>query len=420
MSQVLFPARRSRRAAPAVPTSSMTINVALYPYLPRLSQFQTVLQNAWNALYPTVDLNFVNYDCYSQDPDSSTGLDVFVFDSIFLSYFVSQGYLMQLTPAQIDNPLDFMGYTLAASKLGSTPYGIPYLGCVSTFYSRAGDMALDQALSLSSIYQLMGDSSDPTNPQPPPDQGLLIDFTGGTTDACLYLQTVMEISDSYPTDPDLPPPSNLNQNSISNLQQLVKMAGLAQAQFDDPGFDRVNWFSGGLGRAFVGVTETLCSFPPTAIADVNIRVLPLSDMRIGQPFYVDLVSVSAYIDPAKTALAIELANLMASAQVMYASMVPDKTGDNPQYLIPARGSVFAALIDLAPKYQEMADIVLFHVDYPFQIGAQSRPWLNSTKTDIRNAILNIPGGPRVLGEMFDDTRPGWEELSHPVNLFRKK
>src|SRR2546423_11161240 len=107
-----------------VPTSGApptTLNVALYPYVPRLDQFKQAVKNAWTQKEPNVTLNFVDWDCYSTDPPAD--LDVFVYDGIFLDYFVSKGYLAPLTPDQIDNFGDLLTYAKSDTRVNNQYYG---------------------------------------------------------------------------------------------------------------------------------------------------------------------------------------------------------------------------------------------------------------------------------------------------------
>lgn len=410
--------RKGWRMPKAAPDGRPILNVALYPYAPRPAQFESVLTNAWRRLYPDVGLNYVDYDCYHRDPPDD--LDVFVLDTIYLSYFVAQGYLLPLGISQIDKWMDFMGYALAGCRVNGTYYGIPYLGCANMLFYRDGDARLAQADGLSEVYGVLGNNPAPENPQPPQGQGLLVDFTGATTDACLYLQTVMEINDQYPTDPYLPAPDSLDRPAIGNLQLMTLMAGVAQASYGDPGDQRITWFTQGYGRAMINVTETLCSLPYSMVNDYRFHVMPLAAQRISQPFFVDGVGINSKIDPSKRDLAVALANLMTGYDVMYNSMIPDRPGDNPQYLIPVRGSVFADLIDIAPLYREIADAVLSHVDQSFRIGTGSRTWIDDVGGVIRRAILNISDEWKFTDEMFDDTEPLPADKSKPVNLFRRK
>src|SRR5262245_46589320 len=86
------PSPQVKRAGTAG-AAGTSLKVGLYPYVPNIAQFQTVIANAWGQVQPNVTLNWASsWDGgYDMDPDSS--YDVFVFDAINLSYFQSQGYL---------------------------------------------------------------------------------------------------------------------------------------------------------------------------------------------------------------------------------------------------------------------------------------------------------------------------------------
>jgi thiamine pyridinylase len=133
-----------RRLAKAHHEAQITsLNLALYEYVPRLDQFKQVITAAWAQQAPGIQLNYVDWDCYSQDPPKN--LDVFVFDGIFLDYFVASGFLSPLQPNEINNPADFLPYALNDSKIGNVNYAIPQIGCGSILFYRKGDTALQRA-----------------------------------------------------------------------------------------------------------------------------------------------------------------------------------------------------------------------------------------------------------------------------------
>lgn len=102
------------------------LNVALYPYVPRLEQFKETISAAWKKVEPTVSLNFVSQKQwdggYSTDPTGK--IDVFVFESLFLEYFQNQGYLAALQEDEIDNLKDIPDYVVNDIKLDGKLYGI--------------------------------------------------------------------------------------------------------------------------------------------------------------------------------------------------------------------------------------------------------------------------------------------------------
>ncbi|MEN9865146.1 MAG: hypothetical protein RL748_736, partial [Pseudomonadota bacterium] len=66
---------------------AVSLNVALYPYVPRPQQFQAAVTAAWSRVEPGVTLNFISDESkwdggYSTDP--AADIDVFVFDAMYL------------------------------------------------------------------------------------------------------------------------------------------------------------------------------------------------------------------------------------------------------------------------------------------------------------------------------------------------
>lgn len=367
-----------------------SLNVAIYPYLPRPQQFKDQLTQAWNNLQTGVALNYVDYDCYSSDPPDS--LDVFVFDGMYYSYFMSQNYLMQIPISSVNDWTGFMNYAWSAVRTSNTTVNaLPYLGCSNVYFYRKSDWALSQlrANGIDSLYALLGNSTDPQNPQPPPRQGLLIDYSGSTTDATLYVMAQMNLNNNYSSNPVLPPLSQIDYNAINHLREYTNMAGVAQASYQDPGTQRINWFTQGYGRSLVGITENLCSFPPAYLDSVSFRILPTADtwLPITEEFFVDMASINSKLTSDKYPYALQLLNLMTSYNVMYASMVPTTAGQNPQFLIPVRGRVLADLMNVHPLYVNMASMMLNYYDQPFLLGPTSRSWLTANKSGIRQLLL---------------------------------
>lgn len=97
-----------------------TLVVGLYPYVPRLDQFQGAITAEWSKVRPDLSLRFLSVDDwdggYSDDPPPQA--DVYVFDAMFFEYFRSQGWLEPMSADEIDD-LDDMRSTESRS-MGST------------------------------------------------------------------------------------------------------------------------------------------------------------------------------------------------------------------------------------------------------------------------------------------------------------
>ena len=401
---MLRPVRKALEAPPEA-----VLNVGLYPYVPRPGQFEVVVDAAWRVDHPDVALNFVDYDCYQSDPDPA--VDVFGFDCIYMSHLAEAGFTAPISGDQIQNAVDFFPWSFEACQYDGGFYGIPYLGCAYSLIYRDGDDALDDALSLEAVYEVVGPAPDQSDPTPLPRKGLVLDLTGGTTDACFYLTSYEEIVNSYPPDPPLPDPDELDPRVIADLKTLRDMAGFAQASQEDPASEQVTWFVDGLGEALVGPTEIMSYFPPATVAASKLHVLPFDVQRATQPFYVDAIGINGAIDPSKLELALELANLVASSQSMVASLVPTGTSPNPQYLISVRPSVLAKLAGTWPAYEMIETLVTSHTGSPLRIGPTSRTWLDATKAAICAAIFD---GKQVCAAEF----PHPAQTNLPVHILR--
>lgn len=364
---------------------------------------------AWQSIHPEIALNWCSYDCYHDDPPPT--IDVFAFDTIFARYFINQQYLQAFPVMDLN---DFLPWSLTGLTVNSEwVWAIPYLGCLNTLIYRAGDSQLGAPnLTNPDLLDIVGISPD-TSPEPPPGSGLLIDLTGGTTDACMYLQTVMENAGNYPVDPSLPPWTNLNQEALTDLRQLVEMAGLQQASYVDPNSVRLDWFMAGRGRALVGLTETLGFLTNAEVSGLAFRPLPIADSPVATiPLFADAWAVNAAIDPTKVGIATDFATMAASPQVTLSALMPPSSAQTPQYLTPVRSSVLAKLASIYPMYGIIESLVGSAQTAAFRIGPGSRSWLATNAAGIRNEILGTEFA-------FDETTLPVGYASTPAGIWRR-
>lgn len=364
------------------------LRVALFPYVPAPQQMQDVISRRWKERHPDVPVEFVKWDGYKKDPDPD--LDVFEFDAIFLEHVVRNNFASPLNLSEIENVQDLLAFALSGSMVDGIPYGIPRLACTSVLFYRKRDREIEVAQSLRNLLEVMGES-DGNQPEPPKGKGLLLDLTGGTTCACLYLDAVSDLSRNYSVTPELPAPDRINEEAISNLSLLTRMAGKAQVLFENYDGQRSRWFGDGLGRAFIGFTENLYQVPKAAHENIRIRSLPLAQDNAANLFFVDVLSISATISGKRRHLALELANVCASREVMLECLLPESSERSPQYLLPVRKSLLydQRLVEAAPLYKDLQSIL---EDSPrtFRLGTASRDWLRKTKAIIQGRITGQP------------------------------
>lgn len=366
-------------------TPQTTLVVGLYPYVPRLDQFQAAITEAWAEARPDVALRFLSSDewdgGYSQDPPSEA--DVYVFDAMFFDDFRSRSWLEPMSAGEIDELSDFVAYAIDGVEVDGRYYAIPQLGCGNILFFLKDDAQLAAADTLSEIEAALSTCTY-TSEIPPDQRGLMIDMAGGTTNAGLYLDTVNSITGQVP--PPLPwSPSQINPQAMSNMRRLLAMASYENgtSSLEEP-YQRGTWFGRGWGRALVGYTEAMSAMGAQMRAEIGFKVMPLSDDDRSTMFFADVIGVNATTRGRGTRdLAVRLANVMASKATMVASIGPGAGNPYPQYLMATRPSIFHALGTSFPIYDRMYGLITSGNPAMFNLGDQARAWLAAMKDTLR-------------------------------------
>jgi thiamine pyridinylase len=345
--------------------------------VPRVEQFEEVLAAVWRTRHPDVALRFVAWDCYSSDPPAD--LDVFVFDAVFLERFRRRG-LLQPLPAQALEPADdFLPAATAAAIESGGLWGVPQFLCADLLLYREGDEELERAEGLADVVAALGRSTAP-GPLPPAGDGLLVDLSDPGFVGLFYVQAYEDRMGQYTEDPPLPwRASRVNAEALRSVRALLRMAGAPQARYVAADqFQRARWFGQGHGRALVSFAEGLSALGADEAAETEFKLLPLANGQDVPLFYVDLAAVNSALgtgDGRTLALATELVALMGSPDVMLASLQSRPGDASPQYILPARRSVFRGLAQTYPVYAELYRLVRAAGPRPFLLGTESRTWL---------------------------------------------
>ena len=375
---------RPAQGTPETAPQQTTLVVALYPYVPRMDQFQKAITAAWSNDHPDVALSFLTakeWDGgYSIDPPANA--DVYVFDAMFLDFFRSRGWLEPMQAGEIDHLADFVPYAIQGVQSDGQYYAIPQLGCANILFYQQTDTALAQATTLSQIKEAL-DQCTYSSKIPPDRRGLMIDMSGGTTNASLYLDVAHSLTGQYPLP--LPSgPSEINPDAMSNMRLLLALASYENGTSGESvPYEHATWFSNGWGRALVGYTESMSTMSAETLAGIGFKVMPLSDNDQRALFYADVIGINTATRQRGTRdLAVELANVMAAGATMVASIGPDQ-GNAPQYLMATRPSVFQTLGQSFPIYNQMYGLITANQPIMFGVSDQSKAWLSAMKNTIR-------------------------------------
>lgn len=361
-----------------------SLNVALYGYVPDTQRFENAVQDAWEIVEPDVDLNFVDWDCYEDTP--AQNLDVFVFDSIYLQSYVNEGYLLSISEDQIAGKDDLLPFALSGCTMDDTIYAIPQIICTNLLYYRNDDTQMANVNTVTELYQLLGER-DSESIIPGLNEGLLFDMSGGTSNVCLYLDALIDQRQMYTNYAQLP--NVFEDKVVSYLKMLQSMAGAAQANYwpdDDDAYVRAKWFAEGKGRVYLGYTEAMSSMGDF-VNNVNFKTISYSQYSNIPLFYGDVIGINSDISANKQELAIELVNTIAAKDTMVAALSPDENILYPQYLLPARTSVYEAMSSDYPIYGRLGEIADNPNNKLFLLGPDAEAWLSNVKS-ILSELLN--------------------------------
>ena len=366
---------------------AQTLNVALYPYVPRPRQFETTIRAAWMQVQPNVQLNFINdtnvWDGgYNTDPPPQT--DIYVFDAMYFEDFRARGLLVAMAPSEIQNADDFLAYARNAVIVDGKYYAIPQLGCANILFYNVNDPAVANATTLGQLQSTLNQCTY-TSEIPPDRRGLMLDMAGRTTNATLYLDIAHSVNGTYP----LPLSNAPDPAFIAEQRIMLTLASFwnGTSKSKTP-YVRGVWFNGGYGRAFIGFTESMSVMSQTTLSTIGFKVMPLSNTTGEQPlFYVDAIGVnSTTISRGTRDLAVQLANLIAATDTVVASFRSPQSDTNPQYLMSVRHSVFQRLSQQYPVYQRMYQLAQSSNPVAFKLSAEGRSWVQSAGKTIREQV----------------------------------
>ena len=380
----------SAEAGEKAPDSKLTLEVALYPYVPDPDAFRQAVRDAWTPEHPDVGLHFVEWDCYVSDPDPE--LDVFVFDAIYLSSFVEEGYLLPIPEDKIRNREDLFPFALEGCRSDGTLYALPQMLCTEFLYTRKDDSVLSDVSDLPALYDVLGDRKT-RSVIPEENEGLLINLSDTPTKTTMYLDALMDERQAYTDYSRLPSASALSAPVLERLEDIWKMGGDEQVTYwpdDNDAFVRARWFAEGKGRAYIGYSEAMNAMGQYA-DDVIIRRFSYAVGHDIPLFYADVVGIRSDISEEKKALAFELANLLISEEVLTKMSLPAEEGGSPQYLLMSRRSVYDTLCKDYPIYGRLKEMVDSPENHVFRIGGHAREFISGMEAILGDKIAQAVG-----------------------------
>lgn len=348
------------------------LSVAVYPYIPDMELFRQVLTRQWEALEPDVELTFIDWDCYLE-PDP-VQIDVMTYDALFTSYLAENGYIQPIHAEDLVDREGILPFAVDGAYHNNQLYGVPYLVCSYFLIHRSDDAELAQVQNVSQLCSVLD-----ARKQQDSTAGLLMNYNGDYP--YHYLDALIDFSGSYTVYDELPSrqPDPAAYQILCQLKQSLAPEQENAEYLELRTFRRGALFNSGYGSAYFGYSEDI-HFMDDILENIMIRPISYSETENIQLFFADIASMGAHVtDPDHQALCIKLMNLIGSKE--FQQELCFVTGD-PQYMLPARESVYIRAQEEYPMYLRLHELVTDDGNRIFRFGKDVHTYLSTAYEDL--------------------------------------
>lgn len=329
------------------------LSVAVYPYIPNVDLFERLLIEKWAELEPDVALNLERWECYNGPNDC----DVLMYDAVVLSYLVENGYIQPIAPEEMENVEGIIPFSLDGTFHKGRYYGMPFFLCGEFLIYYKSDTEMENVENLVKLASVAEERQKKN-----PNTGVVV--YDNDSAVYHYLDASIDMREEYSLYEQAPDCSNLDQKVLRYINTLPSIAmDLPQEKLET--MSEKELFSRGYGFAYFGYTEDMSSMG-NALDKMAIKKLSFTENVNIPLFYLDVISVASHVtDPEKLELCKELMNLVASEDFLKELCFAN--GD-PQYLLPARESVYLAAEEEYPMYSQLHAIAMDPCNRAFRFG----------------------------------------------------
>jgi len=351
-----------------------TITIAPYPFIPDIELFEALLADRWKEIAPDVKLEFVYWDCYKPEPPD--GIDIIMYDTLFTSYLAEYGYIQPISFSDIQNRNEkrILPFAVDGAVYNGELYGIPYLACAYFLMHAADDVQLAEADNFAELYSVISERKAVDS-----STGLQIDHNPYIA-SFHYPDALMDFfGESSFTEES--PDTTVVPDEITELFSKIE-AMQAPKPFIDP--DTVySAFSAamnaGLGCAHYGYSENMSDMDDI-IDNLTIRTISFSEKDNIPLFYADIASIGSHVtDPQKLEDCKILLNIIASKEFQLSLCLGN---EEPQYILPARQSVYAELKKEYPMYGQLHKLVVNDANRVHRLGPDAYDYFESAKYNL--------------------------------------
>ena len=348
------------------PEKPEVITMAIYPYVSNIELFQQVLTEMWAEMEPDVQLQFIDWNCYS-DPYPNN-IDVITYDALFMEHLAESGYIQPLEAESVSNTAGIIPFAMEGARYNGDLYGLPFLVCSSFLMHDKDDEEMAKVENFTDLCKELA-----SRKAQDPDDGIQVGYVDEVP--FFYLDAYIDYTGTYTTyehGPLMTPP---DENIVN---RLLEIKSLMAAVPEDMNYK--TGFAAGHGSACYAYSEALY-FMGDVVDDLTIRPISFFEGENIQMFYADLASLCTQVtDPIKKEYCMKLINLIASEE--FQSQLVFGTGD-VQYMLPARESVYLEAMEQYPIYEVLHELATDENNRVFRFGIEIYDYKNLASVALR-------------------------------------
>lgn len=342
------------------------ITMAVYPYVSNMELFQKVLTEMWTEMEPDVELQYIDWNCYS-DPYPNN-IDVITYDALFLEHLALSGYIQPLEVDSVSNTAGIIPFAMEGARYQGDLYGLPFLVCSSFLMYDKEDTAMDKVENFPDLIKEMAKRK-----KKDPNDGLHAGYADEVP--FFYLDAYIDYMGAYTTyehGPMMTPPDE------TIVKRLLEMKANLAPVPEGHGYQSA--FSHGYGSACYAYSESLY-FMGDIVNDLTIRPISFFEGENIQMFYADIASLCSQVtDPVKKEYCMKLINLIASVE--FQTQLVYGTGD-VQYMLPAREQVYLSAKEQYPVYEVLHNLATDENNRVFRFGIEIYDYKNLASVAFR-------------------------------------